>query len=117
MTFVTVSNNCEQLASLRQLLITLTPGCTIHQSCDPMRAIQHVSCKKVDAMFADADTICDMMTMLNRQKQNAQIWILCKQGTALSEKMAGCYDVLSYPITEQEMRTALQGKIHCSCVK
>ena len=57
MTFVTVSNNCEQLALLSQLLISLIPGCTIHQSCDPMRAIQHVSCRKVDAMFADADIV------------------------------------------------------------
>ena len=111
MTFVTVSNNCEQLALLSRLLITLIPGCTIHQSCDPMRAIQHVSCRKVDAMFADADTVCDMMSILSRQKKNTQIWILCRQGAALSEKTAGYDGILTYPITEQEMRTALQGTI------
>lgn len=109
MTFVTVMNNCEQLALLSQLLITLIPGCTIHQSCDPMRAIQHVSCRKVDAVFADADTICDTMNMLSRQRKNAKIWLLCRQGAALPEKMAGYYGVLTYPITEKEMRTALQG--------
>ena len=113
MTLITVSNNYGQLAFLSQLLISLIPGCTIHQCCDPMRAIQHLACRKVDAMFADADTICDMMNMLSRQKKNTQIWILCRQGTALPEIIAGYYGALTYPITEQEMRTALQRTIRC----
>ena len=113
MTIVTVGNSSEQLTTLSRLLIALIPGCTIHQSCDPMRAMQHISCRKVDAVFADADTICDMMNILSRQKQNTRIWILCRQGVVLPAKMAGCCGVLPYPITEQEMRTALQGAMCC----
>ena len=107
MTFVTVSKNYEQLAFLSHLLISLIPGCTIHRCCDPMRAIQHISSRKVDATFADADTIGDVMNLLSRQQQNTQIWILCRQDAALPKNKVG-YNVLSYPITEYKIRNALQ---------
>ena len=108
MTFVTVSNNREQLAVLSQLLVALMPGCTIHQNCDPMRAICCLSRQKVDAVFADADLCVNVMDALRKQKIQAQLCLLCRQDVVLPEEIAGSHDVLSYPLTEQKMRMALQ---------
>ena len=108
MTFVTVSINRAQLTLLSQFLVTLFPGCTIHQSCDPLRAIQRVSSQEVDAVFADVDTIYNMMDMLRIKRTNTKIWLLCKQDAILPEEMADCYGVLYCPITEQKIRNALQ---------
>ncbi len=105
MTFVTVSNNREQLAVLSQLLVSLIPGCTIHQNCDPMRAICCLSRQKVDAVFADADICANVMDALCKQ---TQLCLLCRQDAVLPEEVAGSHDVLSYPLTEQKMRMALQ---------
>ena len=59
MTFANVCVNQEQLTLLSHVLLAAFPGCTIHQSRDPKRTIQHLSNQKVDAVFADADTyIC-----------------------------------------------------------
>ena len=112
MTFVTVSVNRDQLALLSQLLVTLFPGCTVHQSCDPMRAIQRLSFQKVDAVIADADTVSNMMNLLDRQKSQAQIWLICGQGVDLPEKIADFCGILPYPITGHEMQHALQ-RIQC----
>ena len=108
MTFVTVSINRQQLTLLSQILVTLFPGCTIHQSRDPMRAIHQLSYQEVDAVFADVDTVSNMMDMLRKPRTGAQIWLLCRQDAAVPEEFAGCYGVLSCPITEQKMRDALQ---------
>ena len=113
MTFVTVSVNREQLSSLSRLLVTLFPGCTIHQSRDPMRAIQRVSHKDVDAVFADVDTASDMMDLLRRRKMNTKIWLLCSPNIALPEELVGCYGVLSCPVTEHNIRNALHEMLSC----
>ena len=112
MTFVTVSNNREQLAVLCQLLVSLIPGCTIHQNCDPMRAICCLSRQKVDAVFADADICANVMDELRKQKIQAQLCLLCRQDVILPEEIADSHGVLSYPLTEQKMRTALQSGLH-----
>ena len=108
MTFVTVSNNREQLAILSQLLVTLMPGCTIHQNSNPMRAIQCLSNQKVDAVFADADTCADAMDILRKQKVQTQVCLLCRQDVDLTEEAVCPYGILSYPLTEQKMRTVLR---------
>ena len=108
MTFITVSDNHEQLALLSQLLVTLIPGCTIHQNSNPMRAIRCLSYQKVDAVFADADTCANAMDVLRKQKMQTPLCLLCRQGVVLPEEMACSHGVLSYPLTEQKMRTALQ---------
>ena len=108
MTFVTVNVNREQLTLLSQLLITLFPGCTIHQNRDPMRAIGCLSSRKVDAVFADADTCTSVIGALKRQKDPAPICFLCRQDAALPEEVEPYDDVLSYPITEQKMRMTFQ---------
>ena len=108
MTFVTVSDNREQLAMLSRYLVAIFPGCTIYQSCDPIRAIHPLSDRKVDVVFADLDTVSNMMHLLGRQKTRAKIWLLCQEGAALPEETAVCYGVLSCPITEQKIRNALE---------
>lgn len=108
MTFVTISVNQEQLTTLSQLLVTLFPGCTIHQNRDPMRAVQHLSSQAIDAVFADEHTISNMMDVLQKRRMNTAVWLLCSQGVAVPEEMAGCYGVLPCPITEHKMRAALQ---------
>ena len=114
MTFVTVSVNREQLSLLSRLLVTLFPGCTIYQSRDPMRAIQRLPYHEVDAVFADVDTVSDMKDILDRKKMNAKIWLLSSQNVALSEEIAGCYGILSCPITEHKIRNVLQGVSLCN---
>ncbi len=106
MTFVTVSMHREQLTLLIQLLVAVFPGCTIHQSCDPMRAIRHLSNQKVDAVFVDADTCSDSMDILRRQ--NTQLCLLCGRDAAMPEATKRFDGILSYPITEQSIRTTLQ---------
>ena len=108
MTFVTACADRGQLAMLSHLLVNLFPGCTVHQSSDPVRAIQRLSCQKIDAVFADADSISNMVDLLDRRKLNTQIWLLCHCPEAIPEKIAGRYGVLAYPITEQKLRIALQ---------
>ena len=79
MTFANVSVNREQVTLLSQLLVTAFPGCVIHQSCDPMRTMTHLSTQKVDAVFADADTYPDLAHLLNRQKSKASVYLLCRK--------------------------------------
>ena len=108
MTFVTVSINREQLTLLSQFLVTMFPGCTIHQSRDPMRVIRSLSHQKVDAVFADTDTCSNMLEILSRQNMNPQVCLLSSQSAVLPEEEASFDGVLSYPITEEKMRTTLQ---------
>ena len=108
MTFVTVNTNREQLTLLTQFLVAVFPGCTIFQNCDPARAMRYLHSQSVDAVFADADTCVNMMDLLFRQNEKTQICLLREQDTALPDDLSGFDRVLSYPITEQKMRNALQ---------
>ena len=107
MTFANVGVNREQLTSVSQLLLTAFPGCVIHQSCDPVRTVTHLSAQKVDAVFADADTYPDLMRMLVRQNATASVYLLC-QHNAPPEEIAGVRNVITYPITRQKIQAALQ---------
>ena len=108
MTFANVSVNREQLILLSQLLLTAFPGCTIHQSCDPVRTITHLSTQKVDAVFADADTYPELMHLLNRQKSKASVYLLCRHDALPPEETGGIRSVITYPITRQKIQVALQ---------
>ena len=108
MTFANVSVNREQLTFLSQLLLTAFPGCVIHQSCDPVRTITHLSTKKVDAVFADADAYPDLIQLLNRQKSKALVYLLCRNDTQLLEETGGIQRVITYPVTRQKIHAALQ---------
>ena len=108
MTFTTVSSNREQSALLSQLLLMAFPGCTIHQSRDPARAIQHLSTQKVDAMFMDADSCSDWIPVLRRHESNPSVYLLCRQDLLPPEKTPGIRGIVTYPITKQKIQNALQ---------
>lgn len=106
MTFVTVCADRAQLTSLCHMLVTLFPGCTIHQNRNPVRAMRQLSDEKVDAVFVDADTYSGSMDILC--KQNLRLCLLCGKDTAMPEETKGFEGVLSYPITEQSVRATVQ---------
>ena len=108
MTFANVSVNREQVTLLSQLLLTVFPGCIIHQSCDPMRTLTHLSTQKVDAVFVDADAHPEVMRLLNRQKSKASVYLLCRHDAPPPEKTEGIRSVITYPVTRQKIHAALQ---------
>ena len=108
MKFANVSGSREQLALLSQLLLTAFPGCVIHQSCDPVRTITHLSTQKIDAVFADAETYPDLIHLLDRHKSTASVYLLCRHDTPPPEETEGIRRVIPYPITKQKMQIALQ---------
>ena len=108
MTFANVSVNREQLTLLSQLLLTAFPGCVIHQSCDPMRTIKHLSTQKVDAVFVDSDSHSELLQLLARQKLKALVYLLCRHDTPPPEKTGDIRSVITYPITKQKIQIALQ---------
>ena len=108
MTFANVGVNREQLMLLSQLLLTAFPGGGIHQSCDPVRTITHLSTQKIDAVFVDADTYPDLMQLLNAQKSKVSVHLLCRQDLLPPEETDGIRSVITYPITKQKIQAALQ---------
>ncbi len=108
MMFANVSVNREQLTLLSQLLLTAFPGCVIHQSCDPVRTITHLSTQKIDAVFVDADTHPELMHLMNRQKTKASVYLLCRHDAPPPEETGGIRSVITYPITRQKIQVALQ---------
>jgi hypothetical protein len=108
MTFANVGVNREQLMLLSQLLLSAFPGCVIHQSCDPVRTITHLSTQKIDAVFVDADTYPDLMQLLNAQKSKVSVHLLCRQDLLPPEETDGIRSVITYPITRQKIQAALQ---------
>ena len=108
MTFANVSANRERLQSLSQLLITVFPGCVIHQSCDPVRTITHLSAQKVDAVFADEDTYPDLMRMLSGHRSKPSVYLLCRQEHISHEKAGDGGRVITYPVTGKKIQFALQ---------
>ena len=108
MTFANISVDRERLLFLTQLLLMSFPGCTIHQSRDPMRTIQHMTTQKVDAVFADADTYSDLTRILPKQKTNTSVYLLCENDQQMPEEAHGIRGIIRYPITKQKLQTALQ---------
>ena len=108
MTFANVNVNREQLTLLSQLLLTAFPGCVIHQSCDPVRTITHLSTQKIDAVFADAETYPDLIHLLNYHKSKASVYLLCQYDTRTPEKTDGIQNIITYPVTGQKIYAALQ---------
>jgi hypothetical protein len=107
MTFANVCVNREQLTLLSQLLLTVFPGCVIHQSCDPVRTITHLSTQKIDAVFVDADAHPEVMHLLDRQNAKASVFLLCRQDLP-PEKTGDVWNTITYPVTRQKIQEALQ---------
>lgn len=108
MTFANVSVDREHVTWLSQLLLAAFPGCVIHQSCDPVRTVSHLSTKKVDAVFVDADTHPRLMHLMNRQQSKASVYLLCRHDTPPPAETGGIRKVISYPVTRQKIQAALQ---------
>ena len=108
MTFANVNMNREQLTLLSQLLLTAFPGCVIHQSCDPVRTATSLSTQKVDAVFADADTHPQLMRLLNRQKSETSVYLLCRHDSPPPEDTGDIRSIIIYPITRQKLQAAIQ---------
>ena len=108
MTFANVCVNREQLTCLSQLLLSVFPGCVIHQSCNPTRTFTHLSAEKVDAVFVDADTHSEVMHLLNRHNAKASVYLLCQPDTLSPENTDGIQNTITYPVTRQKIQVALQ---------
>ena len=108
MTFANVGVNREQLTWLSQLLLTAFPGCVIHQSCDPVWTITHLSTQKIDAVFVDTDTYPNLIHLLNRQRSKASVYLMCQQDVLPPEETGRIQSVITYPITRQKIQVALQ---------
>ena len=108
MMFANVSMNREQLTLLSQLLLMAFPGCVIHQSCDPVRAMLHPSAEKLDAVFVDTDMHSEVMQLLNKQKSKASVYLMCRQDGLPPEKTDGIRSIITYPVTRQKIHAALQ---------
>ena len=108
MTFATVSGNREHLSLLSQSLVTAFPGCTIHQSRDPMRTMQQLSSQKVDAVFADSDAYSDLVHILRKQRPDTSVYLLCRQGPPPPDQSGGIRGIVTYPITKTKIQQALQ---------
>ena len=108
MKFANVSINREQLTRSSQLILTAFPGCVIHQSCDPVRTIKHLSTQKIDAVFTDADTYPDLIHLLNRHKSKVSVYLLCQHDTPPPEETGSIRNVITYPVTRQKIQVALQ---------
>lgn len=108
MTFANVGVNQEQITLLSHLLLAAFPGCTIHQSRDPMRTMQHISSRKIDAVFADADTSSDWLHKFRNHKSSPTVFLLCSQEWQRPEETEAIQGFVTYPVTKQKIQDLLQ---------
>ena len=113
MIFVTADSCRSQLERLTQLLVSAFPGSTIYQHTDLCRVPHDVLNNKVDAVFleteVDASNSLDFVRMLRRQKKSLPVFII-SQTEDLREEAAkvGVNDYFVQPVTEQQLRDAIQ---------
>ena len=113
MIFVTVDSCRIQLERLTQLLVSAFPGSTIYQHTDLCRVPHDVLNNKVDAVFleteVDESNSLDFVRMLRRQKKSLPVFII-SQTEDLREEAAkvGVNDYFVQPVTEQQLRDAIQ---------
>ena len=113
MTFVTADSCRTQLESLTQLLVSAFPGSTVYQHTDLCRVPHDILNNKVDAVFleteVDESNSLDFVRMLRRQKKSLPVFII-SQAEDLREEAAkvGVNDYFVQPVTEQQLRDAIQ---------
>lgn len=113
MIFVTADSCRSQLERLTQLLISAFPGSTIYQHKDLCRVPHDVLNHKVDAVFLeielDKTNGLGFVQMLRRQKKSLPVFII-SQTEDLREEAAkvGVNDYFVQPVTEQQLRDAIQ---------
>ena len=113
MIFVTADSCRSQLERLTQLLVSAFPGSTVYQHTDLCRVAHDVLNHKVDAIFleteVDESNSLDFVRMLRRQKKSLPVFII-SQTEDLREEAAkvGVNDYFVQPVTEQQLRDAIQ---------
>ena len=113
MIFVTADSCRTQLERLTQLLVSAFPGSTVYQHTDLCRVPHDVLNHKVDAIFleteVDESNSLDFVRMLRRQKKSLPVFII-SQAENLREEAAkvGVNDYFVQPVTEQQLRDAIQ---------
>ena len=113
MIFVTADSCRSQLERLTQLLVSAFPGSTVYQHTDLCRVPHDVLNHKVDAIFleteVDETNSLDFVRMLRRQKKSLPVFII-SQAEDLREEAAeaGVSDYFVQPVTEQQLRDAIQ---------
>ena len=113
MIFVTADSCRTQLERLTQLLVSAFPGSTVYQHTDLCRVLHDILNNKVDAVFleteVDESNSLDFVRMLRRQKKSLPVFII-SQAENLREEAAeaGVNDYFVQPVTEQQLRDAIQ---------
>ena len=113
MTFVTADSCRIHLERLTQLLVSAFPGSTVYQHTDLCRVPHDILNNKVDAVFleteVDESNSLDFVRMLRRQKKSLPVFII-SQAEDLREEAAeaGVSDYFVQPVTEQQLRDAIQ---------
>ena len=111
--FVTADSCRTQLERLTQPLVFTFPGSTIYQHTDLCRVPRDVLNNKVDAVFlnSEIDKIngLNFVAMLRRQKADIPVYIISNT-EELREEAAkvGANDYFVQPVTEQQLRDAIQ---------
>ena len=113
MVFVTADSCRSQLEGLTQLLVSAFPGSTVYQHTDLCRVPHDVLNNKVDAVFLETEmdktNSLDFVQMLRRQKSNLPVFIISQTEDLREEAVeAGANDYFVQPITEQQLRDAIQ---------
>ena len=113
MIFVTADSCRTQLERLTQLLVSAFPGSTVYPHTDLCRVPHDILNNKVDAVFleteVDESNSLDFVRMLRRQKKSLPVFII-SQAENLREEAAeaGVNDYFVQPVTEQQLRDAIQ---------
>ena len=113
MIFVTADSCRTQLERLTQLLVSAFPGSTVYQHTDLCRVLHDILNNKVNAVFleteVDESNSLDFVRMLRRQKKSLPVFII-SQTEDLREEAAkvGVNDYFVQPVTEQQLRDAIQ---------
>ena len=113
MIFVTADSCRTQLERLTQLLVSAFPGSTVYQHTDLCRVPHDILNNKIDALFleteVDESNSLDFVRMLRRQKKSLPVFII-SQTEDLREEAAkvGVNDYFVQPVTEQQLRDAIQ---------
>ena len=113
MIFVTADSCRSQLEGLTQLLVSVFPGSTIYQHTELCRVPHDVLNNRVDAVFLETEIDktngLNFVKMLRRQKSDIPVFII-SQTEELREEAAeaGANNYFVQPVTEQQLRDAIQ---------
>ena len=113
MIFVTADCCRSQLERLTQLLVSAFPGSTVYQHANLCRVPHDVLNNKVDAVFLEAEIDktngLNFVQMLCRQKSDLPVFIISQTEDLREEAAeAGANDYFVQPVTEQQLRDAIQ---------